>query len=127
MGKEAVSTAQVLVNNTVVPIVPNTLTFNDGFGEYKVRSASSGKGQSEVVVSENAEMKIGKVKFEVFNTAENIEIIRQWKAAFMSNAVEVLSADFQRTFTNAVLVNDVEVKIGADATIALEWESDPAS
>ena len=127
MAKNAVSEASVIVNNTLVPIVPNTLKFTEGFGEYTVRGQSAGGGRVQTVFAENAELKKSKIMFEIFNTAENIKLARQWKAAKTSNLIEVSTSDFNRTFSSATLVSDFEVEIGSDQTITLEFESDPAS
>lgn len=127
MGTNAITTAPVLINNINFPIVPNTLKFTDGFGEYTQRASSSGKGQTDVVFSENAENKKSKVMFEMFPTAANIEAIRQWKANTNNNVIEIATDELQRSFTSAALVNDPENALGADTTISLEWECDPAS
>lgn len=127
MSKEAIATAQVAINNEVIAYVPNTLKFSDGFGEYTQRAGVVGSGRSEVVFSENAEGKKGKCSFEMFPTADNIEVIRSWKAGRAGNVIEILATGMQRSFTGAAIINDVENQIGADTTISIEWESDPAS
>jgi len=126
MGKKVLSTPQIIVNNIVFPIVPNSLVYTEGFGEYNMRGSSVGAGKTEVVFSENSENKISKINFELFPTAENVESIREWKAAQNDNAIEIVDSELQRTFTNAALINDYEVNIGADTTISVEFVSDPA-
>ena len=126
MGKKTVSTPYVIINNTQYPIVPNTLKFTEGFGEYKQRGSSVGAGQTEVVFSENAEEKISKIMFEMFPTAENIKSIREWKANLNDNAIEITSDELERSFTNAALTSDYEIAIGADTTIPIEFAADPA-
>ncbi len=127
MGEKAVSTAFVIINNDSIPIVPNTLKYTEGFGEYKTRAASGGGGQTETVFSENAELKISKVMFELYPTPENIKLLRAWKANLNNNVIEIQAEGFNRVFTNSSLANEYEVEVGADTTTATEWESDPAS
>ena len=126
MGKKTLSTPQVIINNIVYPIVPNTLTYTGGKGEYNVRGSSVGAELTEVVFSENAEEKISKCNFEIYPTAENIKSAEEWKAALNDNLIELVGDDFNKTFTNMALVNDYEVNLGADTTISLEFAGDPA-
>ena len=129
MGKKTLSTPYVIVNNTQYAIVPNTLKFTEGFGEFKQRGSSVGAGQTEVVFSENAEEKMSKVMFELYPTAENIKSAREWKSNLNDNVVELAgdSGDnFSKSVTSAAVVNDYEVAIGADTTIPIEFVGDPA-
>jgi len=127
MGKEAISTGQLLVNDVVVPYVPNTFKFTEGFGEYNQRAATVGSGRSEVVFSENAEAKLSMCSFEIYPTAEGIALARQWKSNKGNNVVEYIAKDMQRTITSCAIINDYENEIGADTVISLEWKGDPAS
>ena len=126
MGKKALSTPQVLINNVVYSIVPNSLTYTEGFGEYTMRGSSVGSGKTEVIFSENAEDKKSKVTFEVYPTGENIKSLREWKVLKNDNAIEFVDDGFNRSFTNAALTSDYEVTPGADTTISVEFMSDPA-
>jgi len=127
MGSRIVSTANILVNNTAIPIVPNTFMFTEGFGDSTIRVASAGNGRTETVYSDNAENKKSKCSFELFPTALNIETTRAWQFNRNQNVIEVVDEDITRVFTNAAIITDPEKNLGADTTIALEWESDPAS
>lgn len=127
MGKEAISVGQLIVNNVVVPYVPNTFKFTEGFGEYKQRAAVTGSATTETVFSEDAESKVSKFNFEIYPTADNISLARSWKANKSNNVIEYVANGMQRTVTSAAIVNDFEVEIGADTTITLEWIGDPAS
>lgn len=128
MGKKVLSTPNVIINNVVYPIVPNSLVFTEGFGESTMRGSSVGAGVTEVVFSENAENKMSKVNFEMYPTAENIQSLRDMKALQNDNLIELADADaeFNRTVTNAAITNDYEVNIGADTTISVECMGDPS-
>ncbi len=127
MSKDAISVGQLIINNSVIPYVPNTFKFSEGFGEYNQRAGVVGSGRTEVVFSENAESKMSKVTFEIYPTADNIDLARSWKAGKASNVLEYIADGMQRTFTSAAITNDFEVEVGADTTITLEWMTDSAS
>lgn len=127
---EQLSNAQVLVNNDVVAIIPNTLTFTEGLGEQSIRAASSGGAQSEQVFSDNIEMRYSTVKFEIPPTVENISKAREWKINKNQNLVQIAgrTADgtVTRTFSQAALLTDYEVPLTSDGNITLEWRANPA-
>lgn len=127
MGKEAISVGQLIVNNIVVPYVPNSFKFTEGFGEYNQRAATSGSGTTETVFSENAEGKVSMFSFEIYPTKEGIALARSWKANKSNNVLEYIADGMQRTVTSGAITNDYEVEAGADTTISLEWKGDPAS
>lgn len=125
---------QVVVNNVVLAIKPNTLAFTEGFGEQIVRAASAGGAQAVQVLADNIEDNFSEVKFSLDPTLENIANARAWKAQPGQNVVAVTgvvvdgttSATFSRTFQKASIVNNYEVPLGADTQIDLEFKSDPA-
>lgn len=128
------STPQVNVNNTNVPIVPNSLMFTEGEGTSDVRAASSGGGSVVQILADNIEENFSEVKFAIYPTLNLIAEARAWKKAPGQNVVQVtgtvtdgeVTANFSRTFTKATIVNNYEVPLGADTQIDLEWKSDPA-
>jgi len=127
MGVKALTTPQITVNNTTFSIVPNSFSYTEGFGEQALRTQSAGGAQVTNVYSDNAETKMSSVKFQMFNTAENISNIRTWKANLNQNAISATDEDgFTRFFNSAALVNDYEVNLGADTTIDLEFMTDAA-
>jgi hypothetical protein len=127
---EQLSNAQVLVNNDVVAIIPNTLTFTEGLGEQNIRAASSGGSQTEQVFSDNIEMRYSTVKFEIPSTVENIEKAKDWKVNKNQNLIQVsgrtTDGKLTRTFSQAALLTDYEVPLTSDGNITLEWRANPA-
>jgi len=127
---EQLSNAQVLVNNDVVAIIPNTLTYTEGLGEQNVRAASSGGTQTEQVFSDNIEMRYSTVKFEIAPTVENIEKARIWKKNKNQNLIQIagrtVDGKLTRTFSQAALLTDYEVPLTSDGNITLEWRANPA-
>jgi hypothetical protein len=127
---EQLSSPQVLVNNDVVAIIPNTLTFTEGLGEQAIRAASSGGSQTEQVYSDNVEMRYSTIKFELPPTIENIGKAREWKANKNQNLLQIAgrTADgtLTRTFSQAALLTDYEIPLTNDGNITMEWRANPA-
>lgn len=118
----AISSPTITANNQALEIVPNTCTYTEGFGEYTQRVASAGGGSTNIVFSENAEMKKSKLTFEVYATAEMIGILRSLKNNRQQNVFTVESSELTRTIRQAAIISDYEVALGADTTIPLEVE-----
>lgn len=125
---------QVVVNNIVLAIKPNTLAFTEGFGEQIVRAASAGGASAVQILADNIEDNFSEVKFALDPTLDNIANARVWKSQPGQNVVSVtgtvtdgtVSSTFSRTFQKASVTNNYEVPLGADTQIDLEFKSDPA-
>lgn len=125
------SNPTVMVNNQQVAIEPNSFKYTEGLGEQKIKAAASGGNEIEQVFSEDVSTNFSMVQFEMSSTPENVELQRAWKIKKNTNFIEVFSrvpgeADFTRSFSQAALLNDVEVNLGSEATISLEFKSNQA-
>lgn len=121
------SDVTVVVNNSVVSVVPNSVRYTEGKGEQSVKTASSGGSKVQLVYSENIENRMSKVMFSMFPTETNIGLARTWKNNENSNVVFLTSGtSFTKTFTNAVLTNDYEINLAADGAIEMEFHCDAA-
>ena len=120
---QAISAPSVLVNNTLVLIVPNSLSYTEGKGEQNVRVQSGGGGTVDIVSSNNVETNMSDFKFSIINTAENINLARSWKSNGSANALQAVDnvTGFTRTVNSATLVNNYEVNLGSDTTVDLEF------
>lgn len=118
--------AAVLVNNEVVGIMPNSLTYTEGLGEQSMRAVSIGEGKTEQIYARDLETSIAMVKFEVPTTPENIALAREWKANENQNVVQIAGrtaeGEVTRTFSGAALLSDYEVQIGTETSIELEFK-----
>jgi hypothetical protein len=124
------SDCTVMVNNEVIPIIPNSLKFNEGLGEQSIRAASGGGGNVVQVYSNNIESNFAMVSFDIPSTIETVAKAREWKTNKNANLVQISArtseGKFTRTFTQAALLNNYEVALGSDANIAIEFKSNPA-
>lgn len=119
----------ILVNNDVVAYEANSLSYDDGFGEFNVRNAVVGGGQTEQVFSEDLATKFGMVKFTLPSTEESAKLAREWKNNKNNNVVELLGTEgsnFTRIFTQASIQGTAEVNLSTDGTVDIEFKSNPA-
>ncbi len=122
----AISVPTVVVNNETIAIVPNSLKYDAGEGEQKVRAASTGGGGSEPVHTADAESKFSKVMFDVYLTTDIDNKISGWKNRIGRNSIEftqvVGATDFvSRAFDQMSLVPSIERDAGADGVTSLEF------
>ena len=122
----ALSNPTVVVNNLATPIVPNSFAFTEGLGEQTMRTQSSGGGTVQTVFSNNVETNKSMIKFSMFNTADNIDLIKTWKQNADANAISLTGEGLSRSFSGAALISNYEVNLGSDTTIDVEFESIPS-
>lgn len=128
MSNNTLSVPGVAVNNVPIEIVPNSLTFKMGTGETNVRSASAGGGSSRSVHSEDAESRIGMVKFSMYVTDETVNLAAEWKANTGANFVSLgQPATAPKSGSNMSMINDPDFEATADGVVEIEFEGDPLS
>lgn len=119
----------VLVNNDIIAYEANTLSYDDGFGEYSVRNAVVGGGQTEQIFSEDLATRFSMVKFSLPSTDDSAALIREWKTNLNNNVVEIMSAtggNFTRVFSQASIQGNPEVNLSTDGTVEVEFRANPA-
>jgi len=121
----SLSTPQVILNNKVLNIVPNTFKFTTGRGEYTHRRASTGGNGTVAVISKNAETFKSMPKFELFPTKEDFDTIDAAKLNVANNTLSAYENGKTFVFTNFTITNDPEFNTGNDATVSVEAEADP--
>lgn len=124
------SDATVVANNEAIGIVPNSLSWTEGFGEQTMRAMSIGGGAVEQVFSNDLQTNFSMLKFSMPSTVDNIKLARQWKANRNTNVFQVagstVDGDVTRVFTSAAVVNNFEVPVGSEANIEIEVHSNSA-
>lgn len=120
----------ILVNNVQIAYQADSLSWKDGFGDYSIRNAVVGGGQTEQVFSKDLSSKFGMVKFEMPTTIENEALKRAWKSNDNNNVVELIGpaggTPFTKIFTQAAILEDPESNAATDGNIAIEFQSNPA-
>ena len=115
------SVPQILVNDEVVYIKPNSFSFTEGAGERNVRTKSGGGGAVAIVVTENAETQTSMVKFTLLTEDSSLERIRGWLNLFDANRIEAGDGSFARTFSQATITNNPEAALGESGEVEIEW------
>lgn len=119
-----ISTPKIIVDDAVVPIVPNSGLFRIP-GDYKVRAMSVGDGTTQIVSGLNAESLVGHVKFELAATNENVDRIKKWKAnalAGVGSTINIVTPDGQYPHSNMFLTKDTDVHMKADGNLSCDFE-----
>lgn len=122
----ALATPQLIVNDIVFLIKPNSLSYTEGFGERKVRVKSAGGGSKVIVVTRDLESEYSMVKFTAFTEDVSIETIRGWQEKLAANTIRFSDAGLQRAVTQAIVTNDPEINFGVDGEIDIEFQGNPA-
>lgn len=124
----ALSVPGLAVNNAPISIVPNSFSFKLGKGETTVRAASAGGGAVDVVHTENAETKIGTMKWEMYVTNETKQLIAGWKDNLGSNFISAQQpGQAPISMGTASMVNDPDFEASADGTVEVEMQGAPIS
>lgn len=119
----------ILVNNAQVAYTADSLSWKDGFGDYNIRNAVVGGGQTEQVFSKDLTSKIGMVKFSMPTTEENEKNKRAWKTNDNNNVVELIGpagSTFTKIFTQCAILEDPESNAATDGNIEIEFQANPA-
>ena len=119
----------ILVNNTAVAYTADSLSWKDGLGDYAIRNAVVGGGQTEQVFSQDLASKKGMVKMSMPSTVENEANKRAWKINKNANVIELIGpsgSGFSKIFTQAAILEDPETNAATDGDIEINFESNPA-
>lgn len=120
----------ILVNDEQIAYTADSLKWKDGFGEYSIRNAVAGGGQTEQIFSKDLSTKFGMVGFSMPSTEENEALKRAWKLNDNNNVVELVGAsgsNFAKIFTQAAIIGDPETSAATDGNIEIEFNTQPAS
>ena len=101
---------QVIINNSVRDVFPDSFKFKDGSGEIKVRALSAGGGSADAVHTTDITTKISWCEFEVAVTAPERVFYGQCKLNVAGNVL-------QGTFIGGGSF----VMVGASQTNEIEW------
>ena len=130
MAEIILNDPQVTLNDELLPIVGNSVSFTTGDGERSIKAAGTGGGRGVLTISENVETKISTAKFSVFTTVRNVDTIEQAIKRLNNNVLVLAGTDpfgnnLRKTFTNATIMNNPEFTLQSDGQIDVEISSDP--
>lgn len=126
MSNNALSVPGIVVNDIPIGIVPGSYSSVRGKGSITVRNQSTGGGSAKSIHTENAEDKIGKMKFDVYNTDENKDYFVSWKSQIGANTITASQPGMKpESGQNMSLVNDPDWEGSPDGVVTFEFEGDP--
>lgn len=105
-------------------ILPNSCTAELP-GEVKGRAVSAGAGAVDAVYGYNVEEELCKIKFEVANTAENVEIALDYNnraRLTTTSTLRIVEETVQLNYTRVVKVNKTEIPFETDGKITFELQ-----
>jgi len=122
----ALSVPQIQVNDTTIEIKPNSYSYISGKGEYKTRVASGGGARVSIYNTKDVETQFATMKFVMYTTDENVELIEGWKDNFDSNTVSFSEKGLSRTINKAIIQNDPEFSLGVEGEVEVTFTGNPA-
>lgn len=125
MTTRTLSNPTLEVNDQVVAIVPNSLSYKKGQGDKTVKAQSAGGNTIETVITENAETKISMVKFKLFNTKEAFDLANGWIDNINGNTIRLSEGELTESFRGMVTTAEPERMVGADGELELEFMGTP--
>lgn len=126
----ALANPVVEINDKVIQIKGNSLSFKKGLGEKRVRTQSAGGNSIEVVSTEDAETKMSMVKFTLLSTNENVFLYEEWQSAGNGGNIVRMSeknSDISIPFRRMTLTSDNEIAVGAEGEFEVEFSGPPVS
>ena len=125
MALHVLSNPNVQVNDVTIALVPNSFSYKKGQGQKSVRAQSAGGNAIEIVVAENAETKKSMVKFKLYNTEENFNLVGGWAENINGNTIRLSEGELQLSYRSMVVIDDPEYMIGADGDLEITFEGTP--
>lgn len=119
------SNPSVEINDQVISIIPNSLSYKKGQGDKAVKSQSAGGNAIEVVMTENAETKISMTKFKLYNTKSNFDLVNSWLDNIVGSTIRLSEGDLIESFRNMIVTTEPERAIGADGELEIEFMGQP--
>jgi len=130
MALKGLAVVTVEINDEVIEIKPNSLSFKGGLGDINVRHQTGGGEAGTKVITEDAETQIGMVKFSLITETTHVARVNTWgllSRNAQGNVVRLSGEGFTRNFRQMRLITDPEVAIGADADFEVVFEGNAAT
>lgn len=116
-----ISNPTIKRNGETISIVPNSLSYKLGTGDKVIRAVSAGNNSIVPVVTDNAETKLGMIKFSVPNTSEGARLARQVADAGEGNEFQIIDEALQVSFSGMSLMTEPERPLSQDGVFELDF------
>lgn len=127
-GKKQINDVTLLANNEVVCYEPNTLKPMHGKGEFSMRNAVVGGGETEQIFSQDLTTKFSSLKFSLPCTDSVVDLVDGWKDNGNDNVFELVgnNVDYNRIFTQCAVINEPEFDFSNEGAVEIEIKGNPA-
>ena len=130
MAKKGLAVVTVEINDEVIEIKSNSLSYRGGLGDINVRHQTGGGDAGSKVITEDAETQIGMVKFTLLTETTNTDRVNTWGLLTRNeqgNVIRLSGQGFTRSFREMRLITDPEIAIGAEGEFEVVFEGNPAT
>lgn len=125
-SQDTLANPTVEINDTVVAVQPNTVSYKTGRGNKNQRSQSAGGDSIQIVTTVDAETKKGMVKLSLVTTKTAVELIKEWQDALSGVTIRLSQNSFVESFRQMEVIEDPEIGTGADGSTEINFEGLPA-
>lgn len=116
----------VYINDAIVEYKPNSIKWHDGDGELTVRTATTGGGNKRTLNTLDIETMKSSFSITIYSEHTPIDTARSWKRNRSGVAIDMSDADFSRSFTNCVVLGNIEFATGKEGEFEVTFEGDTA-
>ena len=118
--------AVVMVNDSIVQLVPDSLEMDEGLGEQKALPQSEGGGKVTQLFSNDLTTNFATISWQMRTTVDHVEQILEWKQNANRNVVNIAAEDsdgkdLTRVFTQALLGGNYKIQIQSEGVVDIEF------
>jgi len=119
--KRVVSAVKMQVDEFEFSLIPNSLTFKDGFPERTTKGLDNG----DITYSEDQETAVGMIKADIPSVIEFIENAKTIASRQGSTVKFYDDNGMERVMKKGVCKNDTEFSVGTDGKFTLSFDGTP--
>ena len=120
--------ATIMVNDSIINYVPDSIEFDEGLGEQKSLPVSEGGGRVSQIFSNDLTTNFASISWQMRTTVDNVEQVKEWKENKNRNVVNLAAEDpdgndVTRVFTQALLGGNYKIQIQSEGVMDIEFMS----
>jgi hypothetical protein len=112
------------INDAIVQYKPNSIKWHDGDGEKKVRTATTGGGNKTTLTTLDIESMRSMFSITIYSEHTPIDTARAWKRSTSGVSIDMVDDNFSRSFTNCVVIGNIEFSAGIEGEFEVTFEGD---
>lgn len=127
---QQVAAGTLLINDSAVVYVGDSLKFKRGGGDQDMRPGIVGSNEVTQIFVNDLASAVGMIEFEMHFTKENTELALDWKNANPNNVVQFVArtqdGNITLTWNNAVQTEDPEHTVATEGNISMKFKASTA-